>query len=61
MAIAWVLRKPRVPSALIGVSRVEQLVDSLAALEKPSFAEEELQAIESTTSKRRCQGPRRFR
>jgi L-glyceraldehyde 3-phosphate reductase len=47
MAIAWVLRKPRVTSALIGVSRVEQLADNLAALENLSFAEEELQAIET--------------
>jgi L-glyceraldehyde 3-phosphate reductase len=47
MAIAWVLRKPRVTSALVGVSRVEQLADNLAALEKPSFTEEELQAIET--------------
>jgi len=47
MAIAWVLRKPRVTSALIGASRVEQLADNLAALEKLSFAEEELQAIET--------------
>ena len=47
MAIAWVLRKPRITSALIGVSRVEQLADNLAALEKLSFAEEELQAIET--------------
>jgi L-glyceraldehyde 3-phosphate reductase len=47
LAIAWVLRKPRVTSALIGVSRVEQLADNLAALEKLSFAEEELQAIET--------------
>ena len=47
MAIAWVLRKPRVTSALVGVSRVEQLADNLAALEKLSFTEEELQAIET--------------
>lgn len=47
LAIAWVLRKPRVTSALIGVSRVEQLADNLAALEKLSFAEEELRAIET--------------
>ena len=47
MAIAWVLRKPRITSALVGVSRVEQLADNLAALEKLSFAEEELQAIET--------------
>jgi L-glyceraldehyde 3-phosphate reductase len=47
MAIAWVLRKPRITSALVGVSHVEQLADNLAALEKLSFAEEELQAIET--------------
>jgi L-glyceraldehyde 3-phosphate reductase len=47
MAIAWVLRKPRVTSALVGASRVQQLEDDLAALEKLSFAEEELQAIET--------------
>jgi L-glyceraldehyde 3-phosphate reductase len=47
MAIAWVLRKPRITSALVGVSRVEQLADNLAALEKLPFAEEELQAIET--------------
>lgn len=47
MAIAWVLRKPRVTSALVGASRVQQLADNLAALEKLSFAEEELQAIET--------------
>jgi len=47
MAIAWVLRKPQVTSALIGASRVEQLAENLAALKKLSFAEEELQAIET--------------
>lgn len=47
MAIAWVLRKPRVTSALVGASRVQQLADNLAALEKLSFAEEDLQAIET--------------
>jgi L-glyceraldehyde 3-phosphate reductase len=47
MAIAWVLRKPRVTSALVGASRVQQLADNLAALEKLSFAEEELQVIET--------------
>lgn len=46
MAIAWVLRKPAVTSALIGASSVEQLDDNLAALNNLQFSEDELQAIE---------------
>src|ERR1700754_3895191 len=37
MAIAWVLRDPRITSALIGARTVEQLEDSLGALDKPGF------------------------
>jgi L-glyceraldehyde 3-phosphate reductase len=47
MAIAWVLRKPVVTSALIGSSSVEQLKDNLATLEKLSFSEDELNKIEN--------------
>jgi L-glyceraldehyde 3-phosphate reductase len=47
MAIAWVLRDPRVTSALIGVSSVEQLEDNVAALSALSFTDEELRAIEA--------------
>lgn len=46
MAIAWVLRKPQVTSALIGASSVGQLEDNLAALENLSFSDEELGKIE---------------
>lgn len=46
MAIAWVLRKPQVTSALIGASSVQQLADNLAALENLSFTGEELQRID---------------
>ena len=46
MALAWVLRKPQVTSALIGASSVAQLDDNLAALNNLSFAKEELDAIE---------------
>jgi L-glyceraldehyde 3-phosphate reductase len=46
MAIAWVLRKPAVTSALIGASSVQQLEDNLAALNNLQFSDEELQAIE---------------
>ena len=46
MALSWARRDARVTSVLLGVSRPEQLKDSLAALEKPGFAEDELRAIE---------------
>jgi L-glyceraldehyde 3-phosphate reductase len=46
MAIAWVLRKPQVTSALVGASSVKQLETNLAALNNLEFAEEELMLIE---------------
>jgi len=46
MAIAWVLRDPRVTSALIGARTVVQLEDSLAALKRLDFAPEELAEID---------------
>ena len=46
MALAWVLRDKRVTSALIGASRPEQVADSVKALDKLSFTEEELQEID---------------
>ena len=47
MAIAWVLRKPAVTSALIGASSVKQLEDSLSALNNLKFSDDELDKIES--------------
>lgn len=47
MAIAWVLRKPQVTSALIGASSVPQLEQNLGALANLSFSPEELNEIES--------------
>ena len=47
MAIAWVLRDPRVTSALIGARTVAQLEDSLAAVKRLDFAPEELAAIDT--------------
>jgi L-glyceraldehyde 3-phosphate reductase len=46
MAVAWTLRDPRVTSALIGVRNVEQLEDSMGALQKLDFSDEELTEIE---------------
>jgi L-glyceraldehyde 3-phosphate reductase len=46
MAIAWVLRNPAVTSALIGARSVEQLDDSLDALNRLDFTPEELAEID---------------
>ena len=47
MAVAWVLRDPRVTSALVGTSKVSQVDDNVAALKNLKFAAEELQAIDA--------------
>ena len=46
MALAWVLRDPRVTSALIGARTVAQLEDSLAALNTLDFTADELAQID---------------
>lgn len=47
MALAWILRDKRVTSVLIGVSRPEQLTDSLQAFRNTWFSAEELGQIEA--------------
>ena len=46
MAIAWVLKKDRVTSALIGASKTEQVVDCVKSLDNLHFTEEELAEID---------------
>jgi len=46
MAIAWVLRDPRMTSALIGASSGAQVRENVAALDRLSFSNEELAAID---------------
>jgi L-glyceraldehyde 3-phosphate reductase len=46
MAILWVLRDPRVTTALIGASSIAQLEDSLGALDGAPFDDEELAEID---------------
>jgi L-glyceraldehyde 3-phosphate reductase len=50
MAIAWVLRDPRVTSALIGARNVSQLDNSLDALKNTKFSREELEEIDRHAS-----------
>ncbi len=47
MAIAWVLRQPLVTSALVGASSVNQLENSLAALNNRNFSDDELSRIDA--------------
>jgi len=47
MALAWVLRDPRMTSALIGASRVEQIEQNVAALTNLHFSSEELGRIDT--------------
>jgi L-glyceraldehyde 3-phosphate reductase len=46
MAIAWVLRDPRVTSALVGASSVEQLEQNVAALAHLGFEPAEIEEID---------------
>jgi L-glyceraldehyde 3-phosphate reductase len=46
MAVAWVLRDPRVTSALVGTSKVSQVDDNVAALKNLKFSSEELSKID---------------
>lgn len=46
MALAWVLRDPRVTTALIGASRPEQIVENVKCLDRGGFAEDELKQID---------------
>ncbi|HSF45130.1 MAG TPA: L-glyceraldehyde 3-phosphate reductase [Chitinophagaceae bacterium] len=45
MALAWILKDPRISSVLIGVSKPEQVLDSIACLKNYSFSSEELNRI----------------
>jgi L-glyceraldehyde 3-phosphate reductase len=47
MAVAWVLRKPAITSALIGASRWTQIEDCLGALRNTQFSQAELDEIDS--------------
>jgi L-glyceraldehyde 3-phosphate reductase len=46
MAIAWVLRDPRMTSALVGASNVEQVEANVAALDRLEFGDDELATID---------------
>ena len=51
LAIAWLLKDPRITSVLVGASRPEQLTDSLQSLDNLTFSEGELAQIEGILAK----------
>ncbi|RYG04084.1 MAG: L-glyceraldehyde 3-phosphate reductase [Chitinophagaceae bacterium] len=52
MALSWILKDRRVTSVLLGVSRPEQLTDSLHSLKNVEFSGEELGKIENILQNR---------
>ncbi|MBV1888592.1 MAG: L-glyceraldehyde 3-phosphate reductase [Urechidicola sp.] len=46
MAVAWILRNPEITTVLVGVSRTEQLLDNIKALNNLEFSSDELKTIE---------------
>ncbi|MDQ7904942.1 L-glyceraldehyde 3-phosphate reductase [Phytohabitans sp. ZYX-F-186] len=46
LALAWALRDPRVTSLVIGASGVRQLEQNVAALDNPTFTDDELSTID---------------
>ena len=53
MAVAWVLNNPAITSCLIGASRVEQIQDSVKALENLIFTKSEKEEINALTIQKR--------
>jgi L-glyceraldehyde 3-phosphate reductase len=47
MALAWVLRDPRITSTLIGASNSAQVRENIAALDKLAFSDDELRSIDA--------------
>jgi L-glyceraldehyde 3-phosphate reductase len=45
MALSWILKDQRISSVLLGVSKAEQLLDSINCLKNYSFTDEELKII----------------
>jgi L-glyceraldehyde 3-phosphate reductase len=50
LALSWVLRDPRVTSAVIGASSVAQLEENLAAAGRSAFSADELAGIDKLTA-----------
>ncbi len=47
MSLAWVLRDPRVTTALIGASRPQQIIDNVGCMKNAAFSTEDLAKIDA--------------
>jgi len=47
MSLAWVLRDPRVTTALIGASRPQQIIDNVGCMKNATFSADELNQIDA--------------
>lgn len=47
MALAWIIKDPRITSVLIGVSKPDQVTDSIKCLENYKFTKQEIESINS--------------
>jgi len=54
LAVTWVLRSPRVTSAIIGASRPEQVAELAAAFDSPQLSQPELQSIDQILCPESC-------
>jgi len=50
LAVSWALRDPRLSSVVVGASSVQQLEDTVAAVELTAFSAEELAAIDAVAA-----------
>src|SRR5690606_36968691 len=50
LALSWVLRRPELTSALIGVRNLDQLKDNLGALDNLTLDDDELSAIDAAVA-----------
>ena len=50
MALAWVLRGGHVTSALIGASKVDQILENIHVLDNLEWSKEELERIDTILS-----------
>jgi len=50
LALAWILRRPEVTSALIGASNLEQIRDCAAAMQSAPLSQEELTQLEEAAA-----------
>ena len=51
MALSWVLRDPRITSALVGASSLSQIKDNVKSVEQTGFSSEELQKLDRILAK----------